>query len=137
HSAVRGGRKALLPQSHQQVVGVDGGAGGHGDGLDRAVHGGGHLNLHLHGLQNDQHVAGLHALAHGALHLKDAAGHGAVHRGLAGAHRDGGGGGGRSRLSRGGGSRSGSSRRGRGGRGGRGSGSDGDGRGGGACSGDA
>src|SRR5699024_707618 len=63
------------------------------------------------------------ALAHGALDLEDAAGHGAVHRGLAGAHRDGSGGGGRSRLSRGGGSRSGSSRRGRGGRGSRGSGS--------------
>ena len=46
-----------LTQGDQQVVGIDSGAHHGGDGLYGAVHGGGDLDLHLHGLQNHQQGA--------------------------------------------------------------------------------
>ena len=79
----------LLTQGDQQIVSVDSGAHGGGHGLHGAVHGGGDLDLHLHGLQHHQHVASLHGLAHGALHLEDIAGHGAVDSRLTGGHSGG------------------------------------------------
>ena len=90
-------------QSYQQIVRIDGGASGNRNGLYCAVHWSGHLDLHLHGLQHNEHITGLHRLADLTFHLEDAAGHGAVHRSFTSAHRNRGGCGGR--LSSGGGGR--------------------------------
>ncbi len=94
----------LSTDCDQQVIGVDGSTHRSGHSLDSAGHGGGHLNLHLHGLQNHEDIAGVDSLAHRALHLKDVARHGALYGSLAS------GGGGRSRSGRRRGSRGGGHR---------------------------
>ena len=76
----------LSTDGDQQVIGVHSSTHNGRDGLHSSVHGSGDLDFHLHGLQHHQHIAGLHSLAHRALHLKDVAGHGAVHGRLTGSH---------------------------------------------------
>ena len=76
-------------EGEQQVAGIDGGAGCHGDGSDAAGLGGDNLVLHLHGLDDHDDLTGSNGITGILAQTQNGAGQGGGNIGSAASSRSG------------------------------------------------